>query len=209
MNQQPLLTIKVKYTKIFLMFLIITLLQCVSYYFFNTAIKYRFNSTLILTILSIIEIICIFFSIKNGLPQIKLYESHCIIQLYISKIQFNYDQVASISINNSNKSYKFLPVGNQYIFRLEFKQNQNLLNLFTGTIQPVKFYSNFHLDTFTNKQILELYLLFQIIIPLDRDRRITTLKNLNLQHIKIEQISDCNDLKNFKNNQYLSKKFPT
>ena len=207
MNQEPLLTIKVKYTKIFLMFLIITILQCVSYYYFNASINYSFNSAFIFTVLSIIEFLVIFFSIKNGLPQIRLYENHCIIQLYILKIQFNYDQVSSISINNSKSSYKLLPVGNEYLLMLVFKQNQNLLNLLKNTIKPVKFFSNFHLDTFTNRQILEIYLLFQIIIPLDKNNRITTLKNLNLQYLTIDQISDIDDFKNFKNKQYLNKIF--
>lgn len=100
-----------------------------------------------------------------------------------------------------------MPVGNEYLLMLVFKQNQNLLNLLKNTIKSVKFFSNFHLDTFTNRQILEIYLLFQIIIPLDKNNRITTLKNLNLQYLTIDQISDIDDFKNFKNNQYLNKIF--
>ncbi len=68
-------------------------------------------------------------------------------------------------------------------------------------------FSKFHLDTFANHQILEIYLLFQIIIPLDQEKRITTLKNLNLQNLTIKQISNLDDIKNFKNNHYLRKNF--
>ncbi len=134
-------------------------------------------------------------------------EVYCIIQLYIMKIQFNYDQIESISINNTKSHYKLLPVGNEYLLRIVFKHNQNLFNLYQNTIKPVMSFSKFHLDTFANHQILEIYLLFQIIIPLDQEKRITTLKNLNLQNLTIKQISNLDDIKNFKNNHYLRKNF--
>ncbi len=207
MNQEPLLIIKAKYTKILVMFIFITIIQYVSYSYVQESIKYSFNSALILTGLSIMEFVLILLIIKNGLPQIRFFESHCIIQLYIMKIQFNYDQIESISINNTKSHYKLLPVGNEYLLRIVFKHNQNLFNLYQNTIKPVMSFSKFHLDTFANHQILEIYLLFQIIIPLDQEKRITTLKNLNLQNLTIKQISNLDDIKNFKNNHYLRKNF--
>ena len=83
MNQEPLLILKAKYTKILVMFIFITIIQYVSYSYVQESIKYSFNSALILTGLSIMEFVLILLIIKNGLPQIRFFESHCIIQLYI------------------------------------------------------------------------------------------------------------------------------
>ena len=155
----------------------------------------------------LLEIFSIYFLFKSGRPQIIFSSTELNVSYFNIHLNLPYSVISSLTLRKVENEYRGFTTGYDYELSLNFHNNIKVQN----GLRKVDFETNSYLLPskffYSKKQIFKATIILMTLRRRSPNKRNEILEKLNQKSFNYEKLISTHELKNFKNNQYISKTF--